>query len=618
MSRSKDSTKITALYERLSKDDELSGESNSITNQKKILEDYAEKNGYANLCHYTDDGWSGANFDRPNWKRLIEDVEQGKIDTVIVKDMSRVGRDYLQVGFYTEVMFREKGVHFIAISNGVDSEKRKSAEFAPFLNIMNEWYVHDTSRKITTVLRARGMSGNAHTSTHCPYGYKKDPLDANHWIIDEEAAEVVRRIYRLCIAGHGPYHIARILYDEKIERPSYDMGKRGLGTHATTYDTENPYIWCGNTVAVILSKPEYMGHTVNFRTYKESYKDKRSKKTPNDELIIFKNTQEPIIDEETWNRVQELRKTVRRADRIGGANSLTGKMFCADCGAKMYNHRRRNERYRKDMYTKGKVRWSKPEDEYNCSNYILGSQKHLEQCSSHSIRTWAVKALVLETIKETCNYAVTNEDAFKELICKLSSGRKIDAGKTINQRIKKTEKRYSEVNRLIKKLYEDNISGKLSDKRFDMMLKDYETELAELETRLEADKAELEEINTDKANADLFMELVKKYTDFEELTPAMINEFVSKIVVHQAEGVGANRKQEVEIFLNYIGRIEIPHEEVELTEEEKAAQEKERIRLEKKRESSRKYMARIREEIRRERDKELAEKTISQKKGLPQ
>ena len=285
-------------------------------------------------------------------------------------------------------------------------------------------------------------------------------------------------------------------------------------------------------------------------------------------------------------------------------------MFCADCGAKMYNHRRRNERYRKDMYTKGKVRWIKPEDEYNCSNYILGSQKHLEQCSSHSIRTWVVKALVLETIKETCNYAVTNEDEFKELICKLSSGRKIDAGKTINQRIKKTEKRYSEVNRLIKKLYEDNISGKLSDKRFDMMLKDYETELAELETRLEADKAELEEINTDKANADLFMELVKKYTDFEELTPAMINEFVSKIVVHQAEGVGANRKQEVEIFLNYIGRIEIPHEEVELTEEEKAAQEKERIRLEKKRESSRKYMARIREEIRRERDKELAEKTI--------
>ena len=610
MGRSKDSTKVTALYERLSKDDELNGESNSITNQKKILEDYAEKNGYANLQHYTDDGWSGAGFDRPDWKRLIEDVEQGRIGTVIVKDMSRVGRDYLQVGFYTEVMFREKGVHFIAISNGVDSEKRESAEFAPFLNIMNEWYVRDTSRKITTVLRARGMTGNAHTSNHCPYGYQKDPLDNTHWIIDEEAAGVVRRIFRLCVAGHGPYDIARILHDEKIERPSYYLGKRGLGTHATAYDTENPYMWRGNTVASILSKPEYMGHTVNFRTYKESYKDKKIKKTPKDGLVIFKDTQEPIIDEETWNRVQELRKTVRRHESSGEANPLTGKMFCADCGAKMYNHRHMAPRYKKDRYAKGKGRWVGPEDDYNCSNYNLGRQKYQKQCFSHSIRTWVVKALVLETIKETCNYAAANESEFKELICNLSSDRKTDAGKTVSQRIKKTEKRYSEVNRLIKKLYEDNISGKLSDRRFDMMLKDYETELAELENSLEADRAELEEINTDKANAELFMKLAKKYTDFEELTPAMINEFVSKIVVHKAEGVGADRKQEVEIFLNYIGRIEIPHEEVELTGEEKAELEKERIRLEKKRASNRKYMAKKREEIRREREMELAKKAI--------
>lgn len=606
--KNKDSLKITALYERLSKDDEQSGESNSITNQKKILEDYAEKNGYANLSHYTDDGWSGASFDRPNWKRLIEDVEQGKIGTVIVKDMSRVGRDYLQVGFYTEVMFREKGVHFIAISNGVDSEKRESAEFAPFLNIMNEWYVRDTSRKITTVLRARGMTGNAHTSNHCPYGYKKDTLDSTHWVIDEPAAEVVRRIFRLCIAGKGPYDIARILHDEKVERPSYYMGKRGLGTHCTTYDTENPYMWRGNTVATILSKPEYMGHTVNFRTYKESYKDKKAKKTPKEELVIFKNTQEPIVDEETWNMAQELRRTVRRPDILGEANPLTGKMFCADCGAKMYNHRHRTARYRKDIYTKGKGRWIAPEDDYNCSNYNLGRQKYRQQCSSHSIQTKAVNALVLETIKETCNYAVANEGEFKGIICKLSSSRKADAGKTVRQRIKKNEKRYGEVNRLIKKLYEDNISGKLSDKRFDVMLNDYESELAELENNLETDNAELEEINTDRENADLFMELAKKYTDFEELTPAMINEFVSKIVVHKAEGIGAGRTQEVEIFLNYIGKIEIPHEETELTEEEKAQQEKERIRLEKKRACNRKYMARKREEIRREREKELAEK----------
>lgn len=283
-----------------------------------------------------------------------------------------VGRDYLQVGFYTEVMFREKGVHFIAISNGVDSEKRESAEFAPFLNIMNEWYVRDTSRKITTVLRARGMTGNAHTSNHCPYGYKKDPLDSTHWIIDEPATEVVRRIFRMCVAGKGPYDIARILHDEKVERPSYYMGKQGLGTHCTTYDAENPYMWRGNTVATILSNPEYMGHTVNFRTYKESYKDKRAKKTPKEGLVIFKNTQEPIVDEETWNMAQELRKTARRPDILGEANPLTGKMFCADCGAKMYIHRHRTARYRKDIYTKGKGRWIAPEDDYNCSNYNLG------------------------------------------------------------------------------------------------------------------------------------------------------------------------------------------------------------------------------------------------------
>lgn len=608
--RNSDGIKVTALYERLSRDDDLSGESNSITNQKKILEDYAQKNGYTNLQHYTDDGWSGANFDRPNWKRLIEDVEQGKVGTVIVKDMSRVGRDYLQVGFYTEVMFREKDVHFIAISNGVDSKKRESSEFAPFLNIMNEWYVRDSSRKVTAVLRAKGMTGKSHTSNHCPYGYKKDAQNSSHWVIDEEAAEVVRRIFRLCIAGKGPYAIARLLHDEKVERPSYYMGKRGLGTHATVYDTENPYGWNGATVAHILSRPEYMGDTVNFRTYKESYKDKRPKKTPEDELVVFKNTQEPIVDEETWNRVQELRKTVRRADSMGEANPLTGKMFCADCGAKMYNHRYKSKRYRKDIYTKGKASWIRPEDVYYCSNYELGRQNYQKRCLAHTIQTKAVKALILETIKETCNYAVSNEREFKELISNLSADRKKDVEKTIGQRIKKNEKRCGEVNCLIKKLYEDNVSGKLSDKRFDMMLMEYEAELAELERNLETDNAQLKEISIDRANTELFMGLTKKYTDFEELTPAMINEFVSKIIVHEAEGVGADRTQEVEIFLNYIGKIEIPHEEVELTEEEKAQHEKERIRLEKKRASNRKYMARKREERRRERDKELAEKAI--------
>ena len=334
--------KITALYERLSRDDDLTGDSNSIINQKKMLEDYAKANGFTNCVHFTDDGWSGGSFDRPSWKRMIEGIGKGEIAAVLVKDLSRVGRDYLQVGFYTEVMFREKGVRFVAITNGVDSDKRESSEFAPFLNIMNEWYIRDCSRKITSVLRARGMSGK-HTSNHCIYGYKKDPNDKDHWIIDEEAAEVVRRIYRMAIEGKGPYEIARILATEKVERPSYYLAQRGMGNHQSNYNAADPYTWRGGTVADILSKQEYMGHTVNFRTYKESYKDKRVKMTPKEDLVIFENTQEAIIDKETWERVQTLRKTIRRTDSIGKANPLTGLMFCADCGAKMYNHRARPE-----------------------------------------------------------------------------------------------------------------------------------------------------------------------------------------------------------------------------------------------------------------------------------
>ena len=257
--------KITALYERLSRDDEMVGDSNSIVNQKKMLEDYAKQNGYTNIEHFTDDGYSGGSFDRPDWKRMIAGIEDGSIGTVIVKDMSRIGRDYLQVGFYTEVMFKEKEVHFIAIANGVDNQKRESSEFAPFLNIMNEWYIHDSSRKVTTVLRARGMKGK-HTTNNAIYGYQKSEEDKNQWVIDEEAAEVVRRIYRMSLEGKEPYEIARILSEEQIERPSYYLAKRGLGTCRSNNNTATPYVWRGATVRDILSKPEYIGHTVNFRS----------------------------------------------------------------------------------------------------------------------------------------------------------------------------------------------------------------------------------------------------------------------------------------------------------------------------------------------------------------
>ena len=585
--------KITALYERLSRDDEMVGDSNSIVNQKKMLEDYAKQNGYTNIEHFTDDGYSGGSFDRPDWKRMVAGIEDGSIGTVIVKDMSRIGRDYLQVGFYTEVMFKEKEVHFIAIANGVDNQKRESSEFAPFLNIMNEWYIRDSSRKVTTVLRARGMEGK-HTTNNAIYGYRKSEEDKNQWVIDEEAAEVVRRIYRMSLEGKGPYEIARILSEEQIERPSYYLAKRGLGTCRSNNNTATPYVWRGATVRDILSKPEYMGHTVNFRSYKESYKDKRAKKTPKEDWVIFKNTQEAIVSEEMWNKVQELRKTVRRTDTVGEANPFTGLLYCADCGAKMYNHRGGAGRARN---WKGELNGKRrpDRDEYNCSTYNLSRQSYDKQCSQHYIRTEVVRKLVLETIKAVSDYVITNEEEFINRIYSTSRDKQKESIKSLKRKIAQDTKRVNELNMLMKKLYEDNISGKLSDKRFEYMLNEFENEQDTLEISMENAKAEIEKYESDTVRADKFIELVKRYTDFSELTTPMLNEFVEKILVHEADYSSGERVQEVEIYLNFIGKFELPVKEP--TAEEIAEHEKLKARRAKKAEYNRRYMEKRRKRI---------------------
>lgn len=585
--------KITALYERLSRDDEMVGDSNSIVNQKKMLEDYAKQNGYTNIEHFTDDGYSGGSFDRPDWKRMVAGIEDGSIGTVIVKDMSRIGRDYLQVGFYTEVMFKEKEVHFIAIANGVDNQKRESSEFAPFLNIMNEWYIRDSSRKVTTVLRARGMEGK-HTTNNAIYGYRKSEEDKNQWVIDEEAAEVVRRIYRMSLEGKGPYEIARILSEEQIERPSYYLAKRGLGTCRSNNNTATPYVWRGATVRDILSKPEYMGHTVNFRSYKESYKDKRAKKTPKEDWVIFKNTQEAIVSEEMWNKVQELRKTVRRTDTVGEANPFTGLLYCADCGAKMYNHRGGAGRARN---WKGELNGKRrpDRDEYNCSTYNLSRQSYDKQCSQHYIRTEVVRKLVLETIKAVSDYVITNEEEFINRIYSTSRDKQKESIRSLKRKIAQDTKRVNELNMLMKKLYEDNISGKLSDKRFEFMLSEFENEQDTLEISMENAKAEIEKYESDTVRADKFIELVKRYTDFSELTTPMLNEFVEKILVHEADYSSGERVQEVEIYLNFIGKFELPVKEP--TADEIAKHEKLKARRAKKAEYNRRYMEKRRKRI---------------------
>lgn len=450
------------------------------------------------------------------------------------------------------------------------------------------------------------MSGK-HTNSHCIYGYKKDPNDKDHWIIDEEAAEVVRRIYRMALESKGPYEIARILALEKVERPSYYLAQRGVGKHQSNFNPAERYTWRGGTVADILSKPEYMGHTVNFRTYKESYKDKRSRMTPKEDLVIFENTQEAIIDKETWERVQSLRKTIRRTDTIGAANPLTGLMFCADCGAKMYNHRG-GAGLARDWAGRPNGRKRPERDEYNCSRYDLGNQHYNRYCTTHLIRTAVVNELLLEAIKEVCDYALNNEAAFMEQVCSASSERQVKAAKAIRQRKQRSEKRADELSRLIRKLYEDNVNGRLSDKLFEQMLHDFEAELESLTESVTQDEQELDRISRETVNAEKFLALVKKYTDFSELTPAMINEFVEKILVHQAEGKGASRTQEVEIFFNFVGKVEIPHEEIVLTEEEKAALAEQERRRAKKAEYNRRYMEKKRREWREQREREQEQK----------
>ena len=561
MSANQTEIKITALYERLSRDDDNAGDSNSIVNQKKYLEGYAGQRGYSNCVHYTDDGWSGGNFERPAWKRLVEDIEAGKVAHVIVKDMSRVGRDYLQTGFYTDVMFRERGVHFVAIANGVDSDDQTTGEFAPFLNIMNEWYLRDLSRKQKTAIRVKGESGKPITNSAI-YGYKKDPEDKHRWLIDEEAAAVVRRIYRLTIEGKGPYDIARILFDDQVETPAVYFGKQKKGLWKSKEEFPNPYNWSGYIVGQILSKPEYMGDTVNFRSHKKSYKDKSSVKNPKDEWMIFKDTHEAIIDRETWELAQKLRKTPKRIDTIGIANPFTGLLYCADCGEKMYNHRSRGNA-EKGVY---------PSDFFDCSTYTLAHQRHTTACRGHYLTTKNLRTLVLDTIRSVSTFAISNQQEFLEKVRAASQLRQEEAAKDAKRKLNKNRKRIAELDTIIKKLYESFAVGRITEERFDGLLKEYEDEQKVLIDSVSEAEAQISAFTEDTDRAKQFLSLAKKYTDFSELTTQMINEFIEKIIVHSPEKVDGDRVQEIEIYLNFIGHFELPAQE--LTPEEEKRQER--------------------------------------------
>ena len=552
--------KITALYERLSRDDEIAGDSNSIVNQKKYLEDYAAQKGFANCVHYTDDGWSGGSFERPAWKRLAADIEAGKVGVVLAKDMSRIGRDYLQTGFYTEVFFRQHNVHFIAIANNIDSDDQTSSEFAPFINIMSEWYLRDLSRKQKAAVRVKGESGKP-TTTTAIYGYRKDPEDKHHWLIDEEAAAVVCRIYQLSIEGHGLSDIANILYRDKVECPAAYLAKQGRGPWKSKEEITRPYAWSDFIVGQILSKPEYMGHTVNFRSHKESYKDKYPVYHAPKDWLIFENTHEAIVDKDTWELVQKLRGTPRRTDTLGEANPLTGLVFCADCGSKMYNQR-----------TRGNGKKPYPSDVYECSAYKLAGQRREKVCGNHHISTKALRTLILETIRTVSTYAITNREEFIERVRAASQIRQTEAAKAARRKLNRDKKRVAELDTIIKRLYESFAMDRLSGDRFDSLLAGYETEQKTLREAVSEEEARLAAFEEDTVRVEQFLALAEKYTDFSELTTPMINEFVDRILVHAPERIDGDRVQEVEIHLKFIGRFELPPKELTPEEAKRQAQ----------------------------------------------
>ena len=541
--------KITPLYERLSRDDELQGESNSISNQKQMLEDFARRNGLPNPTHFTDDGISGTRFDRPGFLAMMEEVEAGRVEAIVIKDMSRLGRDYLKVGQVMEVL-RQRGVRLIAINDGVDSLKGDD-DFTPFRNIMNEFYARDTSRKIRSVFKSKGMSGKHLTGTVI-YGYLWDEK-REHWLVDEEAAEVVRRIFSLTLEGYGPYQIACKLSTDRIEIPVVHLARFNEGVNRSK-PVKDPYGWGSSTIVNILKKREYLGHTINFKTRKH-FKDKKSHYVSEDEWTLFENTHEAIIDQQTFDLVQKIRSNVRRyPNGWGEAAPLTGLLYCADCGGKMYVHRTNN---------------GKRISQYTCSQYSKVPVGKL--CTTqHRINEDVVLSLVSEMLKAIAEYAKHDRAEFVRVVQEAQSSQQTAEVKKQRTRLATAKQRVSELEVLLCKIYEDNILGKLSDSRYATLDAQYEKEQTELTAEISVLEKAIKSYEKHEKDADRFIALIDKYENFDKLTIAMLNEFIEKILVHERDRKGSiQTTQEVEIYFNFVGRFVPPaFGEVELTPEE--------------------------------------------------
>ena len=532
---------LTALYERLSQEDKNDGESNSIGNQKKILEKYCRDHSYSGIRHYEDDGYSGTTFNRPGFQEMLADIKAGRIARVIVKDMSRFGRDYLQVGMYTDILFPDFGVHFIAVNDGVDSTRGEN-EFTAIRNVFNEMYARDTSKKIRATWQSKGKSGE-HLCTNPPYGYMKDPDDKKKWIVDPEAAAVVQKIFSLCVDGLGPTQIAKWLREHKVKNPTAYLVERGLP--AANKPTADPYKWVNETVCRTLERLDYLGHTVNFKTKKQSYKSSKKLWNDPDEWAIFENTQEPIIDESVFVVVQNIRQSRRRPTKMGEMGIFSGLLYCEDCGSIMYQCRT-NE--------------FKPEQEYYlCSQY----RKDRTICdNTHSIRNVILEELVMLNLREAIQYVSEYEDDFIREAADMTIHRQDKELTQKKEAFAKAEKRIAEIDLIIKHLYEDSTTGKLSDERFVKLSREYELEQDNLKSMADVLRKDLKQQEQKKHNVKSFIAAAKKYTDLTELDATVLREFIDKIYVSKTTGRKGRRKtdeqREIEIVYNFIGAFDFP------------------------------------------------------------
>ena len=527
---------VTALYARLSKDDDLVGDSNSIVHQKEILAKYAKEHGFTNIEFYVDDGFSGTNFNRPDFQRMMADAEEGRISTVIVKDMSRFGRDYIMVGYYTEIYFSNLDIRFIAINDNVDSNIQTENDLTPFKNVFNEWYARDTSKKIRAVFKAKGNSGK-HLTTNPPFGYKKDPNDKDKWIIDDEAAATVRRIFQMYVDGYRISEIGHKLTEEKIETPILYYMNRGIKTNARS---EYPEIWDLMSIKYILSQTAYAGHTVNFQTAVKSYKTKKQIRLPKEDWIIYRNTQEPIIDEKTFETVQQMRKAKRARTKYNEPNMFSGLLYCADCG----NH-----------LTIQRVARNRKMDNFSCATY---RKKKKGLCSCHRILVSDLETIVKEDLQKVCEYVFLHEKEFTDEYLSGSKRETVKFQAKTKAELKRLSERQEEIGKIIRKLYEDNVNGRITDERFDFLAKSYEDEGNELKTKIQEFKNALASSVQDEEKLSKFLKVVKSYTEIEELTPEILNSFIEKIYIGETEKYDGRKMQEVEIIYKFIGAINLP------------------------------------------------------------